>query len=709
MADEIILPPPSAMNPIPSLSAALRLDNQEQLVDLLQSIIPSSEHPLLVFGSESLRTLLLRQVLCDPSHTIHSSSSSSSSSSKKQQQPLDKWNQFTFTSLNLPKHKNLLRPSTGILTTAPLETGPASTIVYFLQASNPLQTQLTVQTIQEHPKLQHKLVYLPQPTALIRKLLSNWGVYPSTLPTATHVSVHSLHCNYLMPLETDLLSSEYSDAVWESAVQGTPSFVIAHVAKSILQLQQVVGPIPRLQAYGPMAEEVLRKLLTLTVDEYFLECKDAAAAAQDAPTPVHGSSVAALIILDRKVDFVTPLLTPLTYEGLLDHVLMGVDCGYMQVPSDLIQDKDDDKNSKDSSKSKSPTATTTTEDTTHASPTMVALALNSSDSLYAEVRNQHVEQFGSFLQNQAKALQESHANFTSRGKTKDLQEIHQFVKNIPVFTQNLKSLTTHIHLAERIQQTTEHVDFRNQWQLERSILEGETAYDQLEELISGRQYPVWRLLRLLCLQSLCSGGIKSSRYDSLRRDVVQTYGYPYMLVLQNLEKAGLLSRREGLWMDHAASPFASLRNKLHLIHAEVDTVEPDDISYVSSGYAPLSVRILQSAVKGWQVSGRQDDVLKDLPGRLIDIIQQTPPDDLTAALNRPRPTQSLGQLAASEESTSSSKKKPVLMVYYVGGVTYMELAALRFLSKRPSFPYHIVCCTTKIINGDTLLQSVAQT
>ena len=60
----------------------------------------------------------------------------------------------------------------------------------------------------------------------------------------------------------------------------------------------------------------------------------------------------------------------------------------------------------------------------------VALALNGSDALYAEVRNQNVEKFGSFLQNQAKALKESHSNFTN--KDKDLTEIHQFVKQIPV-------------------------------------------------------------------------------------------------------------------------------------------------------------------------------------------------------------------------------------------------------------------------------------
>jgi len=86
------------------------------------------------------------------------------------------------------------------------------------------------------------------------------------------------------------------------------------------------------------------------------------------------------------------------------------------------------------------------------------------------------------------------------------------------------SLTNHIHLAELIKASSEDITFREKWQTERSMIEGESRYDILEDLIAC-QYPPYRILRLLCLQSLCGGGIKSSRYDSLRRDVVQTYGW----------------------------------------------------------------------------------------------------------------------------------------------------------------------------------------
>ena len=92
-----------------------------------------------------------------------------------------------------------------------------------------------------------------------------------------------------------------------------------------------------------------------------------------------------------------------------------------------------------------------------------------------------------------------------------------------VFTKNLRTLTNHIHLAELVKAFSEETAFRERWQTERSMIEGEICYDTLEDLVAC-QYPPYRFFRLLCLQSLCAGGIKSSRYDAIRRDVVQTYG-----------------------------------------------------------------------------------------------------------------------------------------------------------------------------------------
>ncbi|GAX15954.1 hypothetical protein FisN_22Hh196 [Fistulifera solaris] len=671
---EIILPPPTPLNPLPAVSVALRLDNKEQLLTLLQSdpsagLASSSFRQLLVFGTESLRTLLLRQVLSDP-HT------------RTFQGKKKNWDAHLF----FPLPASITIVGTQILNQehGGEETeGNVDVITYFLSPADLSQMQLVAKRIRNLKKsfrIHHRLVFLPQPTAIIYKLMKDLG-----LSSAPNVSIYRLQMD-IYPLETDVLSIEYNEAFRECAVESTPSALITTVARSLLKLQDVCGKIPRIQAYGPLGEEVARKLSSMTVDEYLA---DRDRAEEQSGQTVSGGDVTALIIIDRKVDLVTPMISPLTYEGLLDDVV-GIDCGFITLDVNTINS---DANDNSDALKQDQTKETKKE--------LVSLGVNGSDTLYAEVRDQHVEKFGSFLQNQAKALRESHANFTSKGKKKDLAEIHQFVKNIPVFTQNLRSLTNHIHLAELVKHTSEETTFRERWQMERSILEGDTCYDMLDDLVAC-QYPPYRFFRLLCLQSLCAGGIKSSRYDSLRRDVIQTYGYEYLFILGNLEKAGLLRRRDGLWID-TTSPFNNLRKSLILINAEVDTVEPDDVSYVSSGYAPLSVRLIQTAMKGW--NGR-DEILREIPGRIVDVEQHSPPRDLSSALKTP-PSRTLGALAEAEVADGVKGKKPVLIVTYVGGVTFTELAALRFLSKRPSFPYHIVCLTTKVINGCSFLQSLS--
>ena len=156
------------------------------------------------------------------------------------------------------------------------------------------------------------------------------------------------------------------------------------------------------------------------------------------------------------------------------------------------------------------------------------------------------------------------------------------------------------------------------------MVESEKCYDILEDLISA-QAPPFRVLRLLCLQSLTGGGIKSSRFDSLRRDIVQTYGFEFVVILNNLETAGLLRRKETVFALDSASPFATLRKHLRLINAEVNATEPDDVSYVSSGYAPLTARLVEVAVTiGW---AGKDEALRELPGRLVDITQRSHPPE----------------------------------------------------------------------------------
>jgi vacuolar protein sorting-associated protein 33A len=65
------------------------------------------------------------------------------------------------------------------------------------------------------------------------------------------------------------------------------------------------------------------------------------------------------------------------------------------------------------------------------------------------------------------------------------------------------------------------------------------------------------------------------------------------MTFESLARAGLLiSKTSG-----SKSNYSTLRKSLRLIVDDIDEQKPDDIAYVYSGYAPLSIRLVQCIVQ----------------------------------------------------------------------------------------------------------------
>jgi vacuolar protein sorting-associated protein 33A len=58
------------------------------------------------------------------------------------------------------------------------------------------------------------------------------------------------------------------------------------------------------------------------------------------------------------------------------------------------------------------------------------------------------------------------------------------------------------------------------------------------------------------------------------------------------------------------------------------------------------------------------------------------------------------------EGVPGGRRKKVMFVFVVGGLTFLEIAALRYLSTSPSFPFTILIGTTALVNGNTFLDSL---
>lgn len=196
-----------------------------------------------------------------------------------------------------------------------------------------------------------------------------------------------------------------------------------------------------------------------------------------------------------------------------------------------------------------------------------------------------------------------------------------------------------------------------------------------------------QVLRLICIQCYCNSGLKPKILEYYKREIIQTYGYEHLVTLHNLEKVGLL-RLQG-----TTRSYATIRKSLKLLMEEVNEQNPNDISYVYSGYAPLSVRLAHILNRpGWRSI---TEVLNLLPGKTREEVQQIP-----GWLRKRRSS------GSSVHSSGESDQK-VTLVFFLGGVTFAEISALRFLSQMEDGPAEYVIATTKLMNGTTWIQSVS--
>ncbi|KAJ0399210.1 hypothetical protein P43SY_001876 [Pythium insidiosum] len=518
-------------------------------------------------------------------------------------------------------------------------------------------------------KKRFHLYHVSRRTLVCDELLKKEGVFGS-------LSIGEYRLD-LIPFDDDLLTLELDAAFRELFVENDKT-LLPTIAASITKLQTIFGVIPNVKYKGAMSKIVWQMM------QHFKREQEVAGN----PIGILDPEIDTLVMLDRSVDLVTPMCTALTFEGLLDEVL-GITHGFITVDADLVSD---DETSHGSS-----TSSSSNQNNSSHEKKQITIPLNSNDKLYAEVRDYHVERLGMHLQQQARDIRERYDEFR-KNRDASISEIREFVKRIPGLKQNYQSLQQHINLAELVKKTTDSKSFRDLKVQEHAMLMGESIFDQLEERI-GFQEPILRVLRQFCLHSVTNGGIKAKNYDLIRRELVQTYGFEMVLALTSLEKAGLLKRRDTLWTE--SSSFAVARKAFRLINEDVDPRNPRDCAYVSQshapGYAPLSAKIVESAIKGRGWSAVQE-ALRILPGPSAEVSQRSSNQNQDGAeASSPRATRN--------DSMGGGDDRKVMLVYFLGGVTFMEIAALRHISRQPECPYDIIIATTKILNGNTLIKS----
>lgn len=410
-----------------------------------------------------------------------------------------------------------------------------------------------------------------------------------------------------------------------------------------------------------------------------------------------------LIIIDRSVDPATPLMTQLTYEGLIDEAF-GIKNSQVEVSSSVVgaaapQQTVQNVGAKDSLKRK--------------------IRLDGTDKLFEQLRDAHFAMVGGILNKVARRLQ---TDFEGRHGDKSVAELKDFVKKLPGYQTEQQSLKTQTNLAEEVMKQTRNEAFTNILFIQQNAIAGTdfaSVSDSIEDLIA-RDVPLATALRLLCLCSTVSNGLRQKELDNFRRQIVQAYGYKHIVTLDSLDKMGLLQSRGGLSpfsfggaikdaSSSSRTDYASVRRSLQLIVDEVSDQDPKDIAYTFSGYAPLSVRLVQCILQkqylatltkasaaanvtepssGWRGF---EDALKSVKGATVDETQSAT-DKATKA----------------RQVLSGQGKRKTTVVFFQGGITFAEIAALRFVARQEAERRDILICTTSIISGDKMMQAAIE-
>ncbi|RDW42508.1 Sec1-like protein [Yarrowia lipolytica] len=482
----------------------------------------------------------------------------------------------------------------------------------------------------------------------------------------------------------------------------TPDYVSVELAsRALFALQQQFGFAGRLLARGnesSMSQQIIRQLQRLKDD---FEVEAATSGSREAQflltndALLVGEKVEQIILIDRQDDPLTPLLSQLTYSGLIDEFWGLSENGKVEIeeliPSQVTA----------SSSSSAPVS---------------QMFLN--DTLYRDLRDINFSSVGSRLNACATSLQ---SDYGERHKAKTVSEIKSFVGRLSGLTDLHTNLKLHTHLSELIMKRLQKPEFNRVLEIQQNLVADSMdltkLHNMLQDLIGGNAQ-LDTVLRLLSIESLVNGGIKEKTLTSIKKEICQTYGYQHFLTFQNLQKMGLVvpkqntsyfgynAKSQDFALSTFSANFSALSKSLGVISDQQQEVDETDIASSYSGYAPISVRTVQCVVDKKSVISRatkqQLETYEKTGGwaGATELLPGLPLIDYSYTDTAKDGKEENEKKVKNFLSRDFVKKKT--FVFFIGGVTWAEISALRLLGK--SVKTELVVVATGVINGNDLVK-----
>ena len=460
----------------------------------------------------------------------------------------------------------------------------------------------------------------------------------------------------IIPTDYDLFSMDAEDSFREIYIDKNYSS-IGQLANILLKFEVAFGKAKYKYIKGDLAK-YLGDALSKKEEEHNIKSND---------------EVFGMIILDRSIDFITPLLMNLTYEGMINE-LFGIEKGCISVKKSLVEPKsraNKNKNEKDDVDVSYP------------------LTLDA-NRFYCKLRCFHFLTVNNYLNSIVKYARQIKAS------SDDLKTTSQLSKALSEFNKIVdlqKYANINIGFLDIIFKNIGDDDYKSRERKERSLLNGDVQLNSelyYDDYISEKK-DLYKILNLMILESLTQGGIKN--YESLKKDILTIYGYQNIFLFRNLETLGWIKEKDKISLKKLfTSNFQQIVEKLNLINRDFKLGTTDDISYVSKGYCPISLKLVEKVGEnGWS---EIKEGLQLIPGETV-----FPNNEY--------------------EISNPSEKVNTIFVVFLGGVTYAEIEGIRYLNRKYKQIYdnstednktrkQFIIVTTQILSSKKLYDSLGK-
>lgn len=452
----------------------------------------------------------------------------------------------------------------------------------------------------------------------------------------------------LLLLEDDLQSLELPDDFRHFMLDDDDTYQV-YVQNSIARLETVYGKIKYKYAKGNIASTIVERLQNATQG---VKVPEAALSQQNQ------AEIDAVVFLDRTVDLISPFCVQQNYEGLMDENF-GIATANTKIMNGILNPSKE-----------------ALEASELPSDAMVQLPLTNEDFIFKEVRNLKINSLGAVTNRKLDEIN----NLQSRNnKNMSIQEMAQYMEQIKKLDmkRSKQLIEYHVNIAVEIRKRQSSIDFNQCFQLENEIVNGNLPVKEIVATLEAKMakgYDKNAVLRLMSLLSTAQSGLKQAEFDHLRRTFIMCYGYQELATMLNLQDAKLFKLRD------KRLEWNKIKTEFDLICEDMQE-DPQSIHYVfgmqNEGLAPLSVKILEKMVDCQGFMSMQK-ALNLVPGRLM-----CPP------------------LKVEKEFFERSNRVIKILVYFLGGVTFAEIAAIRWLNQSRKFRGRVnfVIATTSIISG----------